>query len=132
MRPALAWSATVAYMAVLFWLSSRTGDVVGRWNLLRVPDYVLHGVAYLGLGAVAHVAFAASFRWSPWLRALAAMVLATVYGVSDEVHQAFVPGRMASWQDVLADAAGAAVGQVLFLVRPVADRMRQKRERISD
>jgi VanZ family protein len=31
-----------------------------------------------------------------------------IYGVSDEVHQAFVPGRSATFFDVLVDAAGAA------------------------
>lgn len=124
LRAALAWTATIAYMALLFWLSSRPGDVVERWNFLRVPDYVLHGAAYLVLGVIAHLAFAASFRWPFWLRACAAVVLASVYGVTDEIHQAFVPGRVASWQDVLANAAGATVGQVALRVRPVADRIR--------
>lgn len=132
LRAALAWTATIAYMALLFWLSSRPGDVVGRWNFLRVPDYVLHGAAYLVLGALAHLAFATSFRWPSWLRACAAIVLASLYGVTDEVHQVFVPGRVASWQDVLADAAGAAVGQVPFLARPVADRIGENCERIPD
>jgi VanZ family protein len=33
---------------------------------------------------------------------------AVAYGISDELHQAFVPGRTADWQDVLADTVGAA------------------------
>jgi VanZ family protein len=33
-----------------------------------------------------------------------------VYGVSDEFHQRFVPGRNASIEDWVADVAGAAVG----------------------
>lgn len=45
--------------------------------------------------------------------ALAAVVLAACYAVSDEVHQAFVPTRGASARDVLLDSAGAAAAQLL-------------------
>ena len=38
------------------------------------------------------------------------MVLAAAYGITDEVHQYFVPGRMGIWQDWVADAVGALLG----------------------
>ena len=37
-------------------------------------------------------------------------LLASLYGVSDEVHQAFVPFRNSSWLDWLADTVGAVLG----------------------
>ena len=37
-----------------------------------------------------------------------AFAVAVAYGISDEFHQSFVPGRSPSPQDVLIDAAGAA------------------------
>ncbi|HLT59368.1 MAG TPA: VanZ family protein [Limnochordales bacterium] len=131
-RAALAWAATIAYMAVLFWLSSRPGGTVSRWNFLKLPDYVLHGAAYMGLGAVAHLAFAVSFRWPFWKRAAAALLLSAVYGVGDEFHQAFVPGRDPSWQDAAADAAGAALAQGLWWGRQARDRKRLHPTRISE
>jgi VanZ family protein len=36
-------------------------------------------------------------------------VIATLYGVSDEIHQAFVPLRTPDVRDVIADATGAAL-----------------------
>ena len=46
------------------------------------------------------------------LSAVAALAaaLAAVYGVSDELHQSFVPGRTADGADVVADAVGAVLG----------------------
>jgi len=44
------------------------------------------------------------------------VLVATLYGMSDEWHQSFVHGRDASGFDVLADAAGALLVSV-FLFR---------------
>ena len=41
---------------------------------------------------------------------LIAAVVGLCYGISDEVHQSFVPGREASVFDVLADGVGSVVG----------------------
>ncbi len=43
-------------------------------------------------------------------RAYLAVLLASLYGVSDEVHQAYVPGRSADLFDWVADTVGAGVG----------------------
>lgn len=40
-------------------------------------------------------------------------LLAVGYGLLDEVHQSFVPGRDPSALDLLADAAGAMAGSLL-------------------
>jgi VanZ family protein len=42
-----------------------------------------------------------------------AFVLATLYAVTDELHQSFVAGRHASPLDVAIDAAGVALGLAL-------------------
>ena len=51
--------------------------------------------------------------WS-WQWALAAIVIAALYAMTDEWHQSFVPSRTPSAWDVLIDATGATLGQVLF------------------
>ena len=45
--------------------------------------------------------------------AIGAFGLATLYGVTDEIHQMFVPPRTPDWRDVCADALGAMTGAVV-------------------
>jgi len=45
-----------------------------------------------------------------------AFLLVTLYGISDEFHQAFVPGRTPDVFDVAADCVGAILGLVFFLL----------------
>ncbi len=52
-------------------------------------------------------------RGVTWTRVVIAIVLATLYGVSDEFHQLFVPGRSADRYDVLADCIGATMGAAI-------------------
>jgi VanZ family protein len=39
-----------------------------------------------------------------------------LYGVSDEIHQFFVPNRLFDFYDMLANAAGAAAGMVTIMI----------------
>jgi VanZ family protein len=45
-----------------------------------------------------------------------AALAAVLYGLSDEVHQSFIPGRDASVGDVVADALGALLGAAAWVV----------------
>lgn len=76
-----------------------------------MSDKSAHFLAYAVLGASLIRALAAGgvSETTPQ-RMLAATLLATLYGITDELHQAFVPGRTPDWRDVVADMAGAAGG----------------------
>jgi VanZ family protein len=99
------------WAGVLFYASSRS-DTGG---LGRIPDWATHGTAYLILGWLVARALAGGFP-RPLSRgaALATVVIATLYGVTDEYHQAFVPGRDSSGGDVAKDSAGALVAAVVY------------------
>ncbi|MCC7032400.1 MAG: VanZ family protein [Acidobacteria bacterium] len=94
-------------MAAIFALSSQATPP----GASLTPDWVQHGVAYAGLSLVSLRATAGG-RWSGvgGGSVLLAWGIAVLYGVSDEWHQSFVPGRMADVRDVIADALGAALG----------------------
>ena len=74
---------------------------------LHLPDKVAHLIEYAAGGFFAAGAFGRSLRVAPWLAGVAFCVL---WGVSDEIHQSFVPHRDMSGMDLAADAAGAALG----------------------
>ncbi|HLA40898.1 MAG TPA: VanZ family protein, partial [Candidatus Glassbacteria bacterium] len=38
-----------------------------------------------------------------------AFAMAALFGVLDELHQSFVPGRMMDWRDFIADSLGALI-----------------------
>ena len=44
------------------------------------------------------------------------VVLAVLYGVSDEVHQYFVPGRSMAFSDVMVDSAGVFFAGLIYVV----------------
>ncbi|MFA5550030.1 MAG: VanZ family protein [Trueperaceae bacterium] len=86
--------------------------------LARFPagaDKIGHASAYAVLGGLLTLA-----TGRPWL----AVLLATLFGISDEIHQYFVPGRHADVLDVAADAVGALIGAlvVAFLSRQAGRR----------
>lgn len=100
-------------MAVIFVLSSM--PVVPGVDRLDVGDKVLHAIGYGVLAAL--VWRALDRRRSVWWRAGTTVLIAAVYGLSDEVHQRFVPGRDCDLMDLAADAVGASIVAAVALVR---------------
>lgn len=62
--------------------------------------------------------FLAPQRQFNWRVLFYAWALATLYGISDEIHQLFVPGRHGRLADVFFDSAGALA--MILLIRRVA------------
>lgn len=79
----------------------------------QVSDKTLHALAYGTLGVTATRAVAGGFPMPVGpTTAVVAWLLTTGYGVSDEFHQSFTPGRSPDPADVVADAVGATVAVV--------------------
>jgi hypothetical protein len=107
-------------MALLYWLSSLPGtplpdDTSLHRLFLWLPSSVqdaFHVPAYAVLSCASWWALGAWLR-VPGARALSACAIASAYGVFDEWHQSFVPGRYASLTDITLDVAGAVLGALL-------------------
>ena len=94
-------------MAAIFYVSSLPEPP----PILAGSDKSLHLSAYFGLTLVVVRAVAGGLAQRIGIRtAVVALLIAIGYGVTDEVHQMFVPGRSADVYDLLSDATGAVAG----------------------
>ena len=107
------WMPVALYAGAIFYLSAQPHpeEQLPSFLLKDVSDKVLHLLEYSVLGALCYRAFRWGLNGQVAARALIiAIVAASLYGVTDEVHQLFVPFRESSWLDWLADTIGAAIG----------------------
>ncbi len=94
-----------ALVALVSWFAFSEASGAAAFSQV---DKVKHVLAFTGL------ATAAALGWGPGLRTatFAATGLA-LYGAFIEAVQSFLPGRVASWHDLLADGLGIACGLLL-------------------
>ncbi|MDP3478943.1 MAG: VanZ family protein [Desulfoprunum sp.] len=108
-------------MVTIFVLSHQPGENLPLPALPGI-DKVAHLVVYGLLAATLIRAFAQRMRQlRPGPVVMLTVLWCLVYGITDEFHQSFIPGRSVSGLDVLADTVGALLVGVawLFLRRPV-------------
>jgi VanZ family protein len=78
-------------------------------------DKLLHLVGYGVMGILFYRTYLAGWPQAMKRTLIWASVISTaLYGLSDEIHQYFVPERSADLLDWLADTVGAAVGTVIY------------------
>ena len=78
-------------------------------------DKLLHFTAYGILGILFYRAYRTlKFKDNKKILMLLSVVSASLYGISDEIHQSFVPFREAEVADAIADMIGAVCGGCLY------------------
>ncbi|HKZ91981.1 MAG TPA: VanZ family protein [Candidatus Limnocylindrales bacterium] len=123
------WLPALAWMGVIFLLSSQSGLRVSEDAAVDKPiRLVAHMASYALLAGLLFYALCGAGRPTargagrptargvgrPTARAATlALVLATLYAVSDELHQAMVPDRTGRPEDVVIDVVGATIGLVI-------------------
>jgi len=102
------WLPMFAQMALIFFLSSQSTfpKEIPAWVFYF--DKVVHAILF-GLLCFLIVRTWVAGEWAKATNAIfgLSIVFTTLYGVSDEFHQCFVPGRTPSLGDIMADAVGA-------------------------
>ena len=105
------WGPVLAYLGLIFYLSGMSSV---PWNI-TYPDYLMHAVEYFGLATLLARALNDGLRKPVQARVLLlSFTLCAVYAITDEVHQMFVPNRLADYRDVISDVVGAGAGLILL------------------
>jgi len=106
------WFPPAIYSGMIFYVSSIPQLSVPLSGLHT--DKLVHFFEYMPLGfLVSRALFSSKFIC---LRDVCfiAVVFCACYGLVDEIHQAFVPGRDSSVFDFLADVFGGCMGAYLY------------------
>ena len=127
-----SWLVVAVWAGLIFFMSAHTGDdlnegsdiftavfqVLDDWQTCVLGEdadfisLVAHCLEYAVLGLL--LANALRHDVSMGYACLLAVLFASLYGIADELHQLFVPGRLADPADWLIDTCGAALGSFSF------------------
>ena len=103
------------YCMLIFCLSAQSD--ISRLSPFSVPDKIAHLLEYTGFGFLLMRLLVYLKPEQDVVRHLIwVLSCALLYGLSDEVHQYFVPNREFSWMDLLADGAGGYLGARLGMI----------------
>lgn len=105
----ICWFFTICYMGIVFYFSSLEGSDLPGFPLYL--DKVIHFAVYILLAFLVFL----SFRKSGVKRYvfLLSFSFTVLYGITDEIHQLYVPDRDVAIADIIANSAGAFLGSYL-------------------
>jgi VanZ family protein len=128
-----AWAPALLWATVINRLSAIPGDrlpPLPGWNF----DKLVHGGIYGVLGALSWWGARATFaRARSVAQQIAiATTLTAVYGITDELHQAFTPHRSPDPFDVIADTVGGFLGALVCVAIVARKRNRKHAKSVGD
>lgn len=120
------WGPAVLQAALIFFFSHQPSDsaVITAFPL---AGWLGHLGGYGLLALLLYRGMIGNLRTWSFRAAPLVLLLAVLYGVSDELHQSFVPGREPSAADILVDGLGAllALGAIRLYAQ-AGQRYRRK------
>lgn len=107
------WAPVVIWAGLIFFLSSIPSLSTG----LGVYDWILRKIAHMVEFGILAIFLLRAFKktneeWSLRRAMIFSAIFALLYAISDEIHQAYVPGRTAAFTDVLIDGCGIIVAML--------------------
>lgn len=103
----------IVYWIILFILTSVPTDALP--SPFGISDKIEHFAAYSVLSFL--ITFTLYFRenkdWIGRHYLLAGILISSFYGLFDEIHQFFIPGRYCEFYDFIANILGASTGSLM-------------------
>ena len=103
------------WAGLIFLNSSRPHLSIPKFGFFQNIDKIAHFGVYFILGYLIIRAIS-SGDWQKvnWKKSLVVILMGALYGLSDEIHQTFVPGRTADIADWIADFLGVVSGHFFY------------------
>ncbi len=102
---------------ILYWILLFTATSLPTSNLpsVAVSDKIKHFSAFFGLSVLLSLTLLYQNKVVLFKKHFlsVSLVISSFYGVLDEIHQSFIPGRNSEFLDWVADSLGAAAGVLL-------------------
>src|SRR3989344_3715227 len=124
MKIVIYWLPSVLWMGMIFFLSSRASVRVSDTQAIQFLFFkALHVVEYAILYTLLFRALKNTYPAPLWQNRYNAFLFAVVYGMTDEVHQMFVPTREGAFRDVIIDTLGISLAAIsLWKLLPPAPK----------
>ena len=108
------WAPPVIWAVLIFFLSSLT---VAPSSKILWQDFLIKKSAHIVEYAILTILLYRGFRLSGYdtkRSAILSILIGIAYGVSDEIHQSFTPGRQPRVYDVIFDTIGALLAILIL------------------
>ncbi len=114
-RNALSWTITILIAVFVFYFSSLTfegiGGGIGDTNWMAILYHIL---IFFFLSLFFFISFIRGKE--NWKLILFGILILLSYGIIDEIHQFFVPGRFSTFTDVIFDFIGILFALIVYLI----------------
>ena len=114
----LSWLPAIVWAGTIFYFSTQT-TIKHPHPWLFAHDKWVHGTIFFMLSSCVYFGFRKGEQLPPLRAALFALILSSLYGVSDEIHQIFTPTRSSDPMDWVADTVGSSLVLFFALIKRI-------------
>ena len=115
MRLAKYWTPPVVLMVTIFFFSAQHKVTVSNEFFIQFAFFkTLHILEYGLLYLLSYRAIKNTTKAPSWQQRYWAFLIAVFYGMSDEIHQVFVPTREGAGRDVFIDTIGITLALLII------------------
>jgi len=112
----ISWIITFIIAIIIYYISSLTFQP-GIKGGFPYRSILYHFLAFLGFAGFLLMSLVKGKLNNKTINFfLIAIITSIIYGISDEIHQLFVPGRYFSIEDILTDSAGILIAGFVYLI----------------
>ncbi len=108
----LKWLPALLIFMISFYLSSQ--PIIQKMPSFPFADKIVHFICFGGLAF--WVAFGCNISGFRLKEIILPSFIVSFYGIIDEIHQSFTPGRSSTVSDWIADTLGAILGSFAFFL----------------